>query len=270
MRLFVRHRSEYRFSEAQARLVQLLRLTPGDHIGQSVVNWEIDVDCDARLKQRRDGYGNAITMLYIDGPLERIALEVRGEVLTEDRAGSVAGAAETLPPLYFLQSTAATKPDAALIGFAAELVSIDDKLARAHALAETVDKVLGKAKPDIMGDHTAAEAFAAGAADAQGTAHVLIAAARTLGMPARYVAGHVYRPESTETHAAHGWAELYVDDYGWIAFDAYEGCCPTERYLRVAIGLDHREAAPVSGLRTGGGYEDLDVEVHVGPEPAQD
>ena len=78
MRLFVRHRSEYRFTEPQARLVQLLRLTPSDHAGQSVVNWWIDVDRDARLKPLRDGYGTKATMLYIDGPLERIILDVPG------------------------------------------------------------------------------------------------------------------------------------------------------------------------------------------------
>ena len=86
--------------------------------------------------------------------------------------------------------------------------------------------------------------------------------------PARYAAGHLYRPDTADSHAAHGWAELWVDDYGWIGFDAFEGQCPTESYVRVAIGLDHRGAAPVSGARVGGGDEALIVDVHVGPEPA--
>lgn len=268
MRLFVRHRSDYAFSEPQARLVQLLRVTPSDHHGQSIVSWEIDVDRDVRLRDTRDGYGNRATMLYVDGPIDRLTIEVRGEVLTEDRAGMVSGTAEPLPPLYFLQSTAATKPDAAIADFAAAIAPVEEQLVRAHALAEAVEAKLANTAPALDLDHTAAACFAAGSADPQGAAHVLIAAARATGLPARYVAGHLYQPDAVDTHAAHGWAEIHVEGYGWIGFDPYEGCCPTERYVRVASGLDHREAAPVSGLRTGGGVEALAVDVHVGPEPA--
>ncbi|MDO6413908.1 transglutaminase family protein [Sphingomonas sp. BIUV-7] len=268
MRLFVKHRSEYRFSEPQARLVQLLRLTPGNHAGQSIVSWRIDVDRDARLKPARDGYGNETTMLYIDGPLDRIAIEVSGEVLTEDRAGMVIGSTETLPPLYYLQSTPLTKADAALIDYVETLGLPAEPQPRAHALAEALADLFEPVAVHPATDQSAAARFAARAADPQGNAHVLIAAARTVGLPARYVAGHLYRPDESDGHAAHGWAEIWIDGYGWIGFDAFEGCCPRDEHVRVAIGLDHREAAPISGLRIGGGHEALAIDVHVGPEPA--
>jgi transglutaminase-like putative cysteine protease len=267
MRLYVTHRTEYRFSEPQARLVQLLRMTPGNHAGQSVVAWSIDVDRDVRLKRARDGYGNDITMLYMDGPVSDIALSVSGEVLTEDRAGMVGGTPEPLPPLAFLQSTPATAPDAAIRAFVADLKLPTDVLARAHLLAEAVHDKLVLDEPRLDGDHRAVAAMATGKADAQGASHLLIAAARCAGFPARYVAGHLYRPYEPDSHEAHGWSELYVDGYGWIGFDAHEGRCPTECYVRVAVGLDHREAAPVSGARIGGGGEVLTVHVHVGPDP---
>jgi len=268
MRLYVRHRTEYAYSEPQARLVQLLRLTPGSHAGQSIVSWNIEVDRDARLKPSRDGYGNETTMLYIDGPIERLSIAVSGEVLTEDRAGLVAGTVEPLPPLHFLQSTLLTAGNPAIAAFVTDLDLPDDRLARAHALNETLHERLKALAADPGADHRAATVFDEGAADAQGAAHLLIAAARAAGFPARYVAGHLYRAQPADTHAAHGWAELYVDDYGWIGFDPLEGRCPTDAYVRVAIGLDHHSAAPVSGARIGGGSEALAVDVHVGPEPA--
>lgn len=268
MRLYVRHRTEYAYSEPQARLVQLLRLTPGSHAGQSIVSWNIEVDRDARLKPARDGYGNETTMLYIDGPIERISIAVSGEVLTEDHAGLLSGTAETLPPLHFLQSTPLTAGDPAIAAFVADLHLPENRLARAHALADALHDRLKALEADPRADHRAAAVFAEGASDAQGAAHVVIAAAHAAGFPARYVAGHLYRPDSSDSHAAHGWAELHVDDYGWIGFDAFEGQCPTETYVRVAIGLDHRGAAPISGARVGGGDEALIVDVHVGPEPA--
>lgn len=267
MRLYVSHRTEYSFTEPQARLVQLLRLTPGNHAGQSVVSWSIDVDRDARLKPGRDGYGNETTMLYVDGPIDRIAIAVSGEVLTEDRAGMIGATPEPLPPLYYLQPTTLTHADPAIAAFVEELDLPTDPLAGAHTLAEAIHEHLVLDEPHESGDHRAATVLAERRADAQGAAHLLIAAARAAHYPARYVAGHLYRPYEADSHAAHGWAELHVDGYGWIGFDPYEGRCPTGSYVRVATGLDHAQAAPIVGARAGGGSEALAVEVHVGPQP---
>jgi len=267
MRLYVFHRSEYSFSEPQARLIQLLRLTPGNHAGQSIVSWSIDVDCDARLKRGSDGYGNETTMLYVDGPIDRITVTVSGEVLTEDRVGMIELTPEPLPPLHFLQPTLLTHIDASICDFVVGQRLPTEPLAGAHMLAEAVHEYLALDEPHDSDDHRAATILHARRADAQGAAHLLIAAARAAGYPARYAAGHLYRPYETMSHSAHGWAELYVEGYGWIGFDPYEGRCPTESYVRVAVGLDHSQAAPISGARIGGGAETMDVQVRVGPEP---
>ena len=39
--------------------------------GQNVLDWRIDVDCDARLREGRDGYGNVTHMLYVDKPVSQ-------------------------------------------------------------------------------------------------------------------------------------------------------------------------------------------------------
>lgn len=267
MRLHVLHRSEYRFSEPQARLVQLLRLTPANHAGQSVVAWAIEVDRDARLRRQRDGYGNDVTMLYVDGPLDRITVAVRGEVLTEDRAGVLGPTAEPLPPAAFLQATPLTAADPAIRAFVDGLALPDEPLARAHRLTAAVHDRLRPLPPRPDRDQRAARQLAEGSADPQGAAHLLIAAARAAGLPARYAAGHLYRPDAADGHAAHGWAELHVAEHGWIGFDPSDGRSPGDAHIRVAIGLDHAQAAPISGARTGGGEETLAVDVHVGPHP---
>ncbi len=55
--------------------------------------------------------------------------------------------------------------------------------------------------------------------------------------------------------AGHAWAEAYVPDLGWVAFDPANGTCTTDAYVRVAVGLDYLGAAPVRGTRYGGGDE---------------
>ena len=57
--------------------------------------------------------------------------------------------------------------------------------------------------------------------------------------------------------------ELYVQDLGWVGFDAANECCPDERYIRVGAGLDAHDAAPIRGISLGAGEESMDIQVSV-------
>ena len=267
MRLFIHHRTDYRFSEPQTKLVQLLRLTPHSHAAQNVIDWRIDVSCNARLRPGRDGFGNLTSMLYVDGPIESISLTVNGEVLTEDRAGMVGGVIEPLPPSVFLQATRLTKADIAVAALADEIAQAGgSRLEQAHRLNSRVHESVRFDSGRRAGALAAAAALGEGHGVAQDLAHAFIGVARALGMPARYVAGHIFRhdrPDHLE-EASHAWAETWIEDYGWIGFDPTTDRCPCDRYVRVAVGLDYRDAAPLSGARTGGGVEELEVGVRVG------
>lgn len=272
MRLYIHHRTDYLFSEPQARIVQLLRLTPASHAGQNVIDWRIDVDCNARLRPGRDGFGNETMMLYVDGPASAIRLTVTGEVLTEDRAGMVTGAAEPLLPILFARSTSLTTPSEAIRALAAEVVAAGGTvLDQVHRLMATIHRRMRFDQGRRAEPREAGRAYAEGAGNAADFAHVLISAARQIDLPARFVSGHVLRPaHQHEWHeAAHAWAEVHVPDYGWIAFDATADRCPDAHYVRVATGLDYRDAAPVSGTRTGGGSEEMEVGVRVGLDQLQ-
>ena len=55
----------------------------------------------------------------------------------------------------------------------------------------------------------------------------------------------------------------YLDDLGWVGFDVSNGISPDERYVRLATGLDSREAAPISGLRMGSSSESMIVSLQI-------
>ncbi len=101
----------------------------------------------------------------------------------------------------------------------------------------------------------------------QDHAHIFIAAARTLGIPARYVTGYLLMEDTSDgagpAEAHHAWAEAWVESLGWVGFDVANRICPTERYVRLAAGLDAGYAAPIVGSRRGGADEKLDVSVAV-------
>ena len=87
----------------------------------------------------------------------------------------------------------------------------------------------------------------------QDHAHIFISAARTLGVPARYVTGYLVlasRTPASEAH--HAWAEAWVESLGWVGFDVANRICPTERYVRLACGLDAGYAAPISARAAAG------------------
>ena len=264
MRLSIDHQTRYRFSQPQARVVQLLRVTPIDCSTQTVIDWRIDVDCDARLRHGRDGYGNATTMLYIDGPIAQLELTVRGEVLTEDQGGVVAGVAEPMPPLFFTRATAATAPSPRITALARSTGG-SDPLERVHALNALVGtKCAIAAARGIIG-RSPAEIVDSGHATSREAAHVLIAMARASGLPARIVAGHALKgPDAGYRRSAHYWAEVHIERLGWVGLDPSTAESTDESYVRVAVGLDASDATPVSGTRQGGGVEELDVAVKVG------
>jgi transglutaminase-like putative cysteine protease len=265
MRIQVDHRTIYRYAEPPRRLLQLLRLTPGSFVGQSVLDWRVDVDCDARLREGRDGYGNITHMLYVDQPTEQLVVSVAGVVLTEDHAGIVRGLVNDLPPQVFLRSTPLTTPGLGLLTFASAFDgSTSSTLDRLHRLNGDLHRRLRFDTRATGTETSAEEAFGAGQGVCQDFAHVFIAVARLLGIPARYISGHFHRRDGAEVQeAAHAWAEAWVEDLGWVAFDPTHGLSKDENYVRVACGLDYRDASPISGARLGGGAEQLDVEVRV-------
>jgi transglutaminase-like putative cysteine protease len=272
MRLFIQHRTDYRFSEPQARIVQLLRLTPTSNEGQNIIAWRIDVDCNARLRPGRDGFGNETNMLYIDGPIDHVGLTVSGEVLTDDRAGMLSGAPEPLPPMLFHQTTPCTRTSAELEAFVETVRAAGGtQLSMAHRLNEALADRLTFDSGRRRGARDASETFKEGHGASQDLAHVFIAGARALGLPARYVSGHRFSHEhgAALQEATHAWAEAHLDGYGWIGFDPTCGRCPDDTYVRVATALDFRGAAPLSGTRTGGGAEELAVGVRVGTSHGQ-
>jgi transglutaminase-like putative cysteine protease len=112
---------------------------------------------------------------------------------------------------------------------------------------------------------SAAVAFAGKRGVCRDLTHIFIAAAHCLAIPARYVAGYLQLADGTiDQEAGHAWAEAFVPDLGWVGFDPANAACPTDAYVRVAIGLDSLGAAPMRGTRYGIGSESLEVAIQVG------
>jgi transglutaminase-like putative cysteine protease len=263
MRVRIFHETIYRYDRAPNGVIQTLRLTPRNHDGQYVVSWRLDITADCRLDHHEDAFGNITHTFTAEGPLDELGVIVDGEVETQDTHGVVAGAIERFPPSLYLRETPLTHADAPMQAFTATLPR-PDTLTLLHALLDQLHEDFVFDTDPTHVATTAVEAFALKRGVCQDMAHIFVGCARAAGVPARYISAYLHRNDGkVEQGAGHAWAEAYVPDLGWVAFDPANGTCTTDAYVRVAVGLDYLGAAPVRGTRYGGGNEALAVQIRV-------
>ena len=265
MRLRIAHSIVHRYEPPATGVIQVLRLTPRNYEGQYIINWRIDVSGDTRLNAHEDAFGNLTHVFAADGPFAELSINVEGEVETQNTDGVVRGTLERFPPSLFLRDTALTQADDGIRDFALDLraTNAGDTLAELHALLNRLhEEFIREADPAGPPTVTAIEAFRHKSGGTRDLTHIFLGAARSLQIPARYVAG--YRCGDPEPEGGgHAWAEAHVPRLGWVGFDAVHSVCPAESYVRVAVGLDALGAAPVRSTRYGAGEERSAIAIRV-------
>jgi transglutaminase-like putative cysteine protease len=262
MQLRITHRTEYSYDAPLAYALQRLRLVPADGPTQTVKSWSLSIDGAGEELRFQDHFGNDTRLLSVEGTPHAIAIEVGGEVDTHDRAG-VVGPHRGFAPLWlFRRETLLTTAGEGVRDLVSSLPD-GSELDRLHGLMATVGVRVRYTPGTTSTETSAEEALKLGAGVCQDHSHVFVSAARTMGFPARYVSGYLMMDGTTVQAASHAWAEAHVQGLGWVAFDAANGISPDERYVRVATGLDYRDAMPVSGIRLGQAQEQLAVTITV-------
>jgi len=103
----------------------------------------------------------------------------------------------------------------------------------------------------------------------QDFSHLMIAALRDLGIPARYVSGYIEtlpKPGMLKLVGAdvsHAWVQAYDPLAGWKDFDPTNNLIPSEQHITIAFGRDFTDISPLRGLVSGGGRQTMMVSVDV-------
>ena len=261
MRLLINHETVYSLTHAATRSVQYLRLTPRIDRCQRVESWSIAGP--EHLRAWTDGYGNTVHVASETAAHDVLTIRVSGVVSTRDTAG-VLPLDDGLPPGMFLRSGPLIAASAEIAAFAAPFAAVraeKGEIAALHAMMSAQADAVAFEPGVTTVTTTAAEAFAAERGVCQDHAHIFIAACHAIGLPARYVSGYLAAGQGDV--ATHAWAEVYIPDLGWVSFDAANRQSATEAYVRLAVGPDYAAAAPVIGMRTGGGGEEISVRVQI-------
>lgn len=261
MRLSVLHTTRYAYDPPAARAALRLKLYPPRLASQNVREWRVTVNGAEIAPMFVNGLGEGESIWTAHAAQSQIEITAEGVVDVEDSAGVVRRLSEAARPGMFLRDTALTTPNDAIRALA-ESARDANTLAGLHRLCEAVRDAVDYTPAATHHATTAAQALAQGAGVCQDHAHIFIAAARALGLPARYVAGYL-APLFEGAHETHAWAEAYVPDLGWVGFDPANRQSPTDAYIRLCAGFDAADAAPVRGAVSYGAGEALDVAVEV-------
>ncbi|MDJ0919843.1 MAG: transglutaminase family protein [Henriciella sp.] len=264
MLLNIQHHTKYEYAVPANYALQQLRLRPVSDRHQDVLDWSIDLQGARHQTSFVDQHGNHVDLLELEPGATEVAITVSGRITTHDTNGVIGDHTLAMPLWFYLRQTKLTEPGDRV----ARLTEDFKPHARAdvsilHQLSNRILEQVAYQSGNTDVQTTAEAALSQGNGVCQDHAHIFLSAARVLGFPARYVSGYLLLNDQIDQDASHAWAEAYVSGLGWVGFDVSNAVCPDERYVRIARGLDYRDAAPTTGYVVGAKQENLVVSLQV-------
>ena len=282
MLVHITHSNLFEYTEPVTESTVEFRLTPFTDVSQHLLQHRQRSTPPCKMRQYADRLGNTVTYLSLlpahtrlevvfESVVETHAVHFRGRPLGAEERGSPS---ETLLLHDFLQPTPLTStPDALLEEFVAPFEALRGR--PPLEAAEHIRKVIyGTFRYD--GDVTSASSSVADilrhrAGVCQDFTHLMLAACRRLGFPARYVSGYTLTERAEEEVAAsHAWCEVFDADRGWFGVDPTHDVWVDERHVRLGVGRDYNDVPPNRGLYRGTSAEELRVSVHLRPVAPED
>jgi transglutaminase-like putative cysteine protease len=243
MKLEIVHSTNYRYSGPIAETVMEVRLQPMDGNGQRCLQFDLVVSSGIVPRSYQDGYGNNVHYFNLVRPHTRLNVTSRSVVET----GLVVESDPGEELVYdFLRFRSPVKDVDGVRELAARHPIAD------HRSGPDVERALDELTLTISRDFaydravtdvysSVDEVLALRAGVCQDFAHLFLAVARAMGVPARYVSGYIHAAGGAgAASASHAWAEGWVPGRGWVGFDATH---PVRR--------DYSDAAPTRGIYVG-------------------
>jgi len=263
MDLSISHTTEYAYSAPVDYALQKVRLRPLPLTVQEVPDWSIEVTGGKIETSYSDHYGNHVDLVSITPGAQKLSILARGKVKTLDNTGILGPVFGRAPLWHFLQPTELTTAGPAISGLPRIANDAGTQLGGLHDLSAAILKALPYEFGGTDVNTPAEVAMQGNHGVCQDHAQIFLTAARLSGIPARYVSGYLMMNDRIEQDATHAWAEVYLEGLGWVGFDISNGVSPDERYTRIAVGRDARDASPIEGLRMGTADETLMVNLQV-------
>ena len=272
MLLRIDHETRLTYSEPVTESVIKVRMAPPSGEDQTVMNYRLRTTPSASITSFRDGFGNRADLFNVLPPHRELVINATSFVQTHrrpslTRLNGVVLATDgqiDLEAADYVRPSRLTGEGPALAEFVAGLPRQTGLLAdRVQELVMAVRARLAYEKKVTTVHTPVTEALALGRGVCQDFAHLLIAACRAVGLPARYVSGYVNQPGEVATHA---WAQIWAGpDCGWVDIDPTHDTWPGDDHVVTAVGRDYADVPPNRGVWKGAATETIAVTVTVRP-----
>jgi transglutaminase-like putative cysteine protease len=266
MRLHIEHETSFAYAEPVREAIGEARLRPRDDAGQRLHSFRLTLDPPTPIDTIADRFDNVLHCYSVLPPHQRMVVTATSVVETGD-APLIAAAQLTPMEQYDFGAASFFAPiTGELLAFARDHApDTTDAMATAQALMGAIYRscVYDPGSTDIS--TTAAAVLAERRGVCQDFAHLLIALCRGLHLPARYVSGYLYDPDTPPDAilASHAWVEVFIAGGGWLGLDPTHNRTTGPLYTRVAVGRDYADAAPLRGVYQGHTQERLEVRVRI-------
>ncbi|MBX3746156.1 MAG: transglutaminase family protein [Verrucomicrobiae bacterium] len=279
MRLKILHRTRYRYSQPVSENYNEVRLQPVSDEGQECHGYRLVTEPVAKVERYHDFHFNLVDHFYLKEPHGELVLESCSEVTTRARAADsevpwfpVArlGECQRLERCYdFLQPSEYVSLGVEVWRVGQDLVSgVDDAWQLALRIMGHIHETFVYEAGSTTVSTTMEEALRERRGVCQDFAHVMLGLCRSTGIPARYVSGYLHVPAGTALRgdlASHAWVEVYLPRHGWMGLDPTNNRMADEHHVKVAVGRDYADAAPVRGNFKGRAEQTMTAEVRIEP-----
>lgn len=274
------HRTTYEYAQPVTDSYGRTTLTPRDLTDQRVLATSLTIDPEpADRGEHVDWFGSTTTYFGVTQPHTRLVVTSRSTL----EVSRVAPARADLPDVGWRAVARAV--------VAADLGALHTDAAGVVALREAVlpsthvafaDEVRAWAAPSFVDDRpladvvtdllhrvrdeltyrsgstsvhtTQAQLLAQRAGVCQDFAHLMIAALRVHGVPARYASGYIEtrprpgRPKLRGADASHAWVSVWLPGHGWLDADPTNDQLVDDRYVVLGWGRDYHDVPPLRGV----------------------
>ncbi|MEM7807251.1 MAG: transglutaminase family protein [Planctomycetota bacterium] len=278
--LRVRHVTRYHYDRDVERSIHQAHLRPTHDRFQTLDDYRLAISAlperDVPHVGYEDAFGNEATRFELADPYRELTVTAKSTVTLVDvdpYAITVVPKRPTIPLNWmprerlalgpYLQSQELPDPQIdALFDYVMAIVDDNggDLLESLFALNLKLFHDFEYVPGSTSNATTPFETFSTKRGVCQDFAGLFITLMRLIRVPARYVCGYLYTGNADSdaqaagrapSDATHAWLQVYLPYVGWKSFDPTNGVLPRLDHVRLAVGRNWRDTAPITGTLFG-------------------
>jgi transglutaminase-like putative cysteine protease len=248
------HDSIHQYESNAARSRNEVRLQPLPRKGVELESFRLEVTPTAEMDAQVDHFGNPTWLVSVEAPHSELRVTAHSQVSIAPGDGAPTGAIpwnqnqlSRAPAAEFRLPSPRIPELPAIKALGAEMGLVEgdwESLLRANRELRLRFEYL---PGSTLVSSTLEEILDGRVGVCQDFAHVLIALARHLGWPARYVSGYLV-PEAESEGYSHAWVEIGSADGSWLGLDPTHKGETREWHVAVAVGRDYSDVSPLRGV----------------------